>query len=73
MLFCALPVLVLLYDFLKDLDRSLALLAAFVNLAAIALLPWLLVPCLVGERSLTLWLLVKGVGVRSPRAAPVTP
>ena len=172
-LFCALPVLVLLYDFLKVVDRSLALLAAFVNLAAIAiqagallghfaplvllsgrsylsafepaqlqamayvslrlqsvgydialaffggfcvltgilifrstflpraigvlmavaglcyltnsfagflapafrssLLPWVLVPCLVGEGSLALWLLVKGVEVRGSRAAAGAP
>lgn len=160
-LFCALPVLILLYDFLRVVDRSVALVASAVNLVAIAvqgaallghfaplvflsgkgylsafepaelqamayvslrlqsvgydlalaffglfcvltgflifrstflpkaigvlmaiagacyltnsfagflvpafrasLLPWLLLPCLIGELSLTLWLLVKGV------------
>jgi hypothetical protein len=36
------------------------------------LVPWILLPCFLGELSLALWLVVKGVEVEAPQAASVS-
>ncbi len=36
------------------------------------LVPWILLPCFLGELSLALWLLVKGVKMQAPQATSVS-